>query len=1244
MDAAGTEARAGFSTGVVYMKPRLRPGRLRSFLSSRIRPILFWLHLATGLAAGAVILVLSVSGVLLMYERQITEWADQRYASPLPPGGPHLPVEALLAAALAGRPGRPASVTLQADPTRPAAVSLGRERTVYLDPSTGVVLGEGSRGARRFFQWITGVHRWLGAEGESRALFRGITGACNVGFLLLILSGPLLWLPQRWTRRQVRNVAWFRRGLSGKARNFNWHNVIGLWLGVPLFFIVLTGVAMSYPSRSEGGPRHVRGGGDRGGEPAVRLDGLDALWARAERQVPGWRSLTMRLPPAADAPVAFTIARGGRARPDLRAQLTLDRRSGAVVRWETFASQSRGRQLRSWGRWVHTGEAGGFLGQTLAGLASAGAALLVWTGFALSWRRFLPRRQMPAAQAEPADPVITPQTFGRAPMKTNGKNRRKAAKKSGKRPSWLAYGAMAVSTLGSSLWASKPAWADRDQRDLIAQAMPAATGGPGRPGRAQTQETPVLRFDIPAGPLAAALDQYRRVTGFTLRIESDQIAHLASPGVSGLLTPLQALQELLAGTGVTFALADARTLTLAVQELAETLDVIDRPAPLASASPKYTAPLLDTPQSITVVPQSVIEERGATTLREVLRNVTGISLLAGEGGSMQGDNLAIRGFAAQNDIFVDGVRDFGSYTRDPFNVEQVEVAKGPGSLYIGHGSTGGAVNLVSKAPRLDAGRSVLLGGGADAYGRATVDINQPLPGVEGAALRINGMWTHADVPGRDAVESQRWGLAPSLAFGLGTATRTTVSYFHLDQDNVPDHGIPWVPATNVPLAAYANQPAPVDFGNFYGITSRDYEKTVTGIATAQVEHDVSTALTLRSLLRHGRSSRDAVTTSPRFLTTDSTVIRREFQSRDEEDAVVAQQNDLTFRFGTGAIGHVLIAGTELARETAENHARTAPAAPNTDLFHPDPGDPFTGPVTRTGARTESTAKTAALYAADTLKLGERWEINAGLRWDRFDVDFKSVAVDGVAAPFARTDQMVSWRAGLINKPRPNGSIYLAAGTSFNPSAEVNTGLTLTAATAGLEPEKSRSFEAGTKWDLAGSRLSLTSAVFQTEKVNAKTPGLNAGDPVTVLQGRQRIRGLELGATGKLTERWSAMLSYTYLKSKIIKSNNAVEVGNEFANTPDHSISLWTTWGLRSGFEIGAGGQYVGNRTNSTTTVRVAPAYTTFDAMVSYPLGNLLTLRLNVNNLTDERSIDRLSGGHFVPGPSRSVAMTTSLNF
>jgi catecholate siderophore receptor len=677
-------------------------------------------------------------------------------------------------------------------------------------------------------------------------------------------------------------------------------------------------------------------------------------------------------------------------------------------------------------------------------------------------------------------------------------------------------------------------------------------------------------------------------------------------------------------------------------------ETIDVTAPAAvPSSPKYTEPLRDTPQTITVIPRDLIEQQGATTLREVLRNVTGISIQAGEGGGgLPGDNLSIRGFSARNDIFVDGVRDFGAYTRDPFNIEQVEVAKGPASLYSGRGSTGGAINLSSKTPLPGQARHATLGVGGDDFSRATIDLNQPLEGfaIPGTAVRLNAMWNQGDVPGRDVVANERWGIAPSIAFGLGTPTRVTASVSRLDQDNIPEYGLPWVPGTNVPLAQYADQAPPVDFGNFYGLKDRDYEKTVTDLATAAVEHDFGDSISLRSLVRHGRSKRDSIITAPRFVNTESTDINRQLQSRDLTDTILAQQNDLTFHLETGAVGHALIAGTEVVREDSENHVRTGPAAPVADLFHPDPNAPYTGRITRTGARTESTADTVALYANDTVKLDERWQITGGLRWDRFDIEYRSVAVDGAVTPFERTDDMLSWRAGMVYKPLPNGSLYAAASTSFNPSADGNTGLSLTASTADLEPEKSRSFEVGTKWDLFAGRLAMTTAAFQSEKVNARTPGINPGDPATVLDGKQRIRGVEIGGSGRLTDRWTAFFGYTWLDSEIVKSNTAVEVGNEFANTPEHSASLWTTYRLPLGFEIGGGIQYVGDRLNSTTTRRVAPAYRLYDAMVSHEWNERLTLRLNVTNLADERYIDRVGGGHFIPGAGRSVALTTSLDF
>lgn len=378
----------------------------------RFRKIVFWLHLLSGVIAGVVILIMSVTGVLLMYERQILEWADRGYRSGPPAvGAQPLPVESLAARALAARPGvQPSAITLQSDPEAPATVGLGRGRNLYLNPYTGEVLSEGAPWARAFFRAVTDWHRWLGAGEENRDAGKAITGACNLAFLFLVVSGPYLWLPKVWNRRQFRNVSWFRKGLSGKARDFNWHNVIGLWTAVPLFLVVFTAATISYPwmgdllyrlageepparsPRPEGRPPEgPRGGGEEKKEE-VSLAGLNQLWAVAEQKVPGWKTLTARIPEGNGAPVTFTILSGHRGRPDLRAQLTLER-SGEVEKWEPFASQTPGRRLRSWARWVHTGEAGGLLGQTLAGIASGGAAVLVWTGMALSWRRFILRQR-----------------------------------------------------------------------------------------------------------------------------------------------------------------------------------------------------------------------------------------------------------------------------------------------------------------------------------------------------------------------------------------------------------------------------------------------------------------------------------------------------------------------------------------------------------------------------------------------------------------------------------------------------------------------------------------------------------------------------------------------------------------------------------------------------------------------------------------------------------------------------------
>ena len=675
-------------------------------------------------------------------------------------------------------------------------------------------------------------------------------------------------------------------------------------------------------------------------------------------------------------------------------------------------------------------------------------------------------------------------------------------------------------------------------------------------------------------------------------------------------------------------------------------DTIDITSPARPYSPKYTESLRETPQTITIVPSRLFAEQGATTLRDVLRNVTGISIQAGEGGGgLPGDNLAIRGFAARNDIFVDGVRDFGAYTRDPYNLDQVEVAKGPASAISGRGSTGGVINLTTKAPISQALRSVALSVGTDRFERATFDVNQPTDeAIPNSALRLNAVWSQGDTPGRDEVENSRWGVAPSLAFGLGQATRGRLSYSYLEQDNLPEYGLPWVPPTNRPLAAFADKPAPVSFDNFYGLVDRDHEDLTTGIANAVIEHDFGSTAMLRSTVRYGEASRDSVITAPRFVSDNSTDLNRQLQSRLLDDTILAHQTDLNFGFSTGAVDHALVTGVELAKESSRNRLRSGPTAPVANLFDPDPHQPYAGPLVPTGARTESDADTTAAYAFDTVSLGADWKVTAGLRWDRFEVDFKNVAIGGAATDFGRTDEYVSWKASVVRALGENGSVYLGAGTSFNPSADGNTGLALTAALVDLEPETSRTVEMGTKWDLLDSRLSVNAAIFRSEKTNARTPGVLPTDPPTVLEGEQRVDGLELGLTGRITPNWSAFAGLTHMESEVLRSNVPAEVGKELANSPRDSFSLWTTYRFRAGWEIGGGASYVGDRWSSNSNLRRAPAYWLADATVAYTVNDRMTLRLNGSNLADERYIDRVGGGHFIPGPGRSLALTTQVKF
>ena len=373
------------------------------------RSVLFWMHLAAGAAAGVVILIMSVTGVALTYEKQMLEWSDRRaWTAPASPGAPLAP-EAIVARAIAADPGlKVMALTMRADREAPATLTLEGNTALLIDPYSGAIIGPPSSAMRSFFRTMTAWHRYLAMSGDRRATGRGLTGASNLIFLFIVLSGMYLWLPRVWTWLQFKNVLWFRGGLAPKARDFNWHNVIGIWSAIPLAIVVAGALPISYPWASNlvyriagdtppSPPAQSARSNDQ--KPASYVSaGLDAAWAAAESQVPAWRTMTTRFATSLGAPIVVSVDEGYGGQPQQRTTFTIDRASGRISRAENFQSLTAGRRLRSWLRFAHTGEIYGLAGQTVAGLASLGGAVLVYTGLSLALRRmtaWIDRRRKP---------------------------------------------------------------------------------------------------------------------------------------------------------------------------------------------------------------------------------------------------------------------------------------------------------------------------------------------------------------------------------------------------------------------------------------------------------------------------------------------------------------------------------------------------------------------------------------------------------------------------------------------------------------------------------------------------------------------------------------------------------------------------------------------------------------------------------------------------------------------------------
>jgi catecholate siderophore receptor len=652
-----------------------------------------------------------------------------------------------------------------------------------------------------------------------------------------------------------------------------------------------------------------------------------------------------------------------------------------------------------------------------------------------------------------------------------------------------------------------------------------------------------------------------------------------------------------------------------------------------SSNPKLPDPLQDTAQSITVVPLEVMREQAAFSLRDALRNVTGVSIAAGEGGGAQGDNLTLRGFSARNDIFVDGIRDFGMYTRDTFNLESVEVLKGPSAVMFGRGSTGGAINQVSKSPSLQPGRTFALTSGYGPTVRGTVDVNQPLGDT--SALRLNLLGYYNDVVDRDEIWLSRFGIAPAYTVGLGTPTQFSAYFYYTHDEGTPDYGFPYVFGT-VP---------DVPRGNNYGLANQDFERDDVYILTLRLDHAFSDAIKMRNALRVAYYHREAAVSPPVNPVVPAgtplslITVTRGHTERDEHDSNFTEQTDFTFRFDTWGLKHTLVAGLEFSYEISDVTRWGFTNIPTTNLIFPDPLRPTDmGRTTNFRGRTDAFGFGA--YFVDEIAITQWLKIMGGLRFDHFDTSFENKFL---RQEFSQVNNEFSPRAALIVQPTPQQTYYFSYGTSFNPSAE---GLALAINTTSAEPEKNESYEIGAKWDLFGSRLAVATAVFQIDKTNARTTDPLLG--VMVNEGKQRVRGFEVSGAGTILPRWNIFAGYTFLDTEVVESLDVVTgipvEGKEIPNVARHTATLWTTWDITDQWQVGGGAFYSSRRfANNINTLEV-PWYARGDITVAYRPIKTFELRANIINVSDERYTDAVHPSHAIPGTARTYLLTGTWSF
>ncbi len=680
------------------------------------------------------------------------------------------------------------------------------------------------------------------------------------------------------------------------------------------------------------------------------------------------------------------------------------------------------------------------------------------------------------------------------------------------------------------------------------------------------------------------------------------------------------------------------------------------------AASTLTAPLLDTPRTIRIITQHEIEQRGATSVEDVLRTTPGVTLGSGEGGTPFGTRPYIRGFEAAFSMAVDGVRTRGRTTYESFNVETIEVNMGSDGVTAGAGAAAGSVNLTSKEPREGENfhKLSLMGGNAE-QARGTYDGNIAI--TEDVTARLNLLWQNSGVPGSEHVEDDKIGFAPALSWRVAEDSALTFKLQHVKSSGTPGGRVPFASAVwnaNSHLPGWADYGAGtpedpwtplenIDRKNFYGVLGRDFREAKTSSANLSFDHWWSDKLRMESTLSWIETDVQMAIMRPAVSVRDGQfVVGRNgnggvrFSNRGTDTATF--HTNFKGDYEIGPTAHSLAFGFELARDRVRSGASpTAVTTPNqTPLFNPNPRDPFTltgafGPL-----GDPVTTETKALYLFDTVTLSDRWMLNGGIRVEDFKID------DG---ELEWGDTLVDYQLGVMYKPLPNATIYASLNTTSSPPGACANqgggncpGESLNGSTIQTEAEKTRNLEIGAKWDLYDGALSLSAAAYSTEKDNQRIADEDGN--YTLNAGSSRGRGFDLGVAGRLNDRWSISAGYTYLDAKIVDAGpGADENGKRPINAAEHTFALWTTYDVNERFTIGGGANYVSQKYVNPENTYAVPAYWRLDAMAAYKINDTATLQLNVNNLLDETYYDSSHVGSFATiQPGRSVTARLNLEF